>query len=110
VTSGVFWFESQAEQQQSVSLRPLLLQVNKETTDSLRQYFGTTVTKQHYIGINFKKRFKFGKVCRHSLRIVLSSRFLPKNLRIKVHKSTVSAACLRGCETCFKTCWMDKGS
>jgi len=49
------------------------------------KYLGTTLTNQNSIQEEIKSRLKSGNACYHSVRNRLSSRFLPKNLKIKIY-------------------------
>jgi len=44
-------------------------------------------------------RLKSGNVCYHSVKNLLSSTLLSKNLKIKIHRIIILPAVLYGCET-----------
>jgi len=48
------------------------------------KYLGTIVTNQNSIAEEIKSRLRSGNACYHSVRNILSSRFLPKNFKIKI--------------------------
>ena len=52
-----------------------------------------------YIQEEIKRRLKAGNSCYYSVRTLLSSRFLSKNLKIKIYKTIVLPVVLYGCET-----------
>jgi hypothetical protein len=52
-------------------------------------YFGTTVTDQHLIQDEIKRRLNSCKVCYHSVPNLLSSRLLSKNVKIRIYKSII---------------------
>jgi len=43
--------------------------------------------------------FRSGNACYHSVQNLLSSRLLPKNLKIKIYRTIILPAVLYGCET-----------
>ena len=49
------------------------------------KYFGTTLTNQNSIQEEIKSRLKLGNACYYSVQNLLSSMFLPKNLKIKIY-------------------------
>ena len=48
------------------------------------KYLGTNLTYQNSIQEEIKSRLKSGNACYHSVLNLLSSRLLPKNLKIKI--------------------------
>ena len=60
---------------------------------------GTTLTDQNSIQEEIKSRLKSWNACYHSLQNTLSSSVLPKNLKIKVHKTIILPLLLYGSET-----------
>ena len=53
------------------------------------KYLGTTLTNQNSIAEDIKSRLKSGNACYHSVQILLSSRLLSNNLKIKVHRTVI---------------------
>ena len=62
------------------------------------KYLGTNLTYQNSIQEEIKCRLKSGNACYHSVKNLLSSRLLSKNLKIKIY-STILPVVLYGCET-----------
>jgi hypothetical protein len=48
------------------------------------KYLGTTLTNQNDIRGEMKNRLNSGDACYHSVQNLLSSRLIPKNLKIKI--------------------------
>jgi len=63
------------------------------------KYLGTTLTNQNSIPEENKSRLRSGNACYHSVQNILSSRLLPKNLKIKVYRTIILPIVLYGCET-----------
>ena len=63
------------------------------------KYLGTTLTNQNSIQEEIKCRLKLGNACYYSVQNLLSSRFLSKNLKIKVYRTIIPSVVLYGCET-----------
>jgi hypothetical protein len=63
------------------------------------RYLGTTVTNQNSIQDEIKMRLNSGNACYHSVQILLSSRLLSKNLKIRIFKKSILPVVLYGCET-----------
>ena len=63
------------------------------------KYLGTTLTNQNSIEEEIKRRLKSGNACYHSVLNILSSRFLSKNLKIKIYRNVILPVVLYGCET-----------
>ena len=61
--------------------------------------FGNYLNKPNYIQEEIKIRWKSGNACYHSVQNLLSFSLLPKNLKIKIYRSTVLSVVLYGCET-----------
>jgi hypothetical protein len=51
------------------------------------RYLGTTITNQNLISEEIKRRLNSGNACYHSVQSLLSSRLLPKNLKIRIYKT-----------------------
>ena len=60
---------------------------------------GTTFTNQNSIAEEIKRRLKSENACYHSVQNILSSRFLSKNLKIKIYRNVILPVVLYGCET-----------
>jgi hypothetical protein len=63
------------------------------------KYLGTTLTNQNSVAEEIKSRLRPGNACYHSVQNLLSSRFLYKNLKIKIYRTIILPVVLRGCET-----------
>ena len=63
------------------------------------KYLGTTLTNQNSIAEEIKSRLRSGNACYHSVQNLLSSRFLSKNLKIKIYRTIFFPVVLYGCET-----------
>jgi hypothetical protein len=62
------------------------------------KYLGTTVTNQNLIQEEIKRRLNSGNACYHSVYNLLSSRLLPRNVKIRICKTTILPVVLYGCE------------
>ena len=62
------------------------------------RYLGTTLTYQNSIQDEIKSRLKSWNACYHSVQNLLSSSLLPKNLKIKIYRTTILPVVLYGCE------------
>ena len=65
------------------------------------KYSGTTLTNQNSIQEEIKSRLKLRNACYHSVRNLLSSSLLFKNLKIKIYRTIILPVVLYGCETWF---------
>ena len=63
------------------------------------KYFGTALTNQNSIQEEIKSRMKSGNACYRSVRNLLYSSLLSKNLKIKVYRTLTFPVFLYGCET-----------
>jgi hypothetical protein len=63
------------------------------------KYLGTTVTNQNLIPEEIRRRLNSGNACYHPVQILLSSRLLSKNLKIRIYKTIILPVVLYGCET-----------
>jgi hypothetical protein len=61
--------------------------------------FGTTVTNQNSIQEEIKRRLNSGNVCYHSVKQLLSSCLLSKNVKIRIYESIILPVALYECET-----------
>jgi hypothetical protein len=62
------------------------------------RYLGTTIKNQNLIQEEIKRRLNSGNACYRSVRKLLSSRLLSKNIKIRIYK-TILHVVLYGCET-----------
>jgi len=62
------------------------------------KYLGTILTNQNSIAEEVKSRLRSGNACYHSMQNLLSSRFLSKNLKIKIYRTIILSVVLYGCE------------
>ena len=62
-------------------------------------YLGVTVTNTNDIREEIKCRINMGNACYYSLEKMLSSRLLPKELKVKTYKTIILPVVLYGCET-----------
>ena len=62
------------------------------------KYLGTTIANRNSIQEEIKGRLKSGNACCHSVRNVLSSSLLSRNLKCKVYR-TIILLVLYGCKT-----------
>jgi len=63
------------------------------------KYLVTDLTNQNSIGEEIKSRLRSGSACYHSVQNLLSSRFLSKNLKIKIYRTVILTVVLYGCKT-----------
>ena len=67
------------------------------------KYLGSLLTNQNSIKDKIKCRLKAGNSCYYSVQTILSSRFLSKNLKIKINNTIILPVVLYGCETWYLT-------
>jgi hypothetical protein len=63
------------------------------------KYFGTTLTNQNDIHDEIKSRLNSGNACYYSVKNLLSSSLISRNLKIKIHKTVILPVVLYGWET-----------
>jgi hypothetical protein len=62
-------------------------------------YSGTTLTDQNCMQEQIKSRLNLGNACYRSVRSLLSSYLLPRNVKVKIYKTIILPVVLYGCET-----------
>jgi len=60
-------------------------------------YLGTTLTNQNSRQAEIKSSLKTGNACYHSVRNLLCSSLLSKNLKIKIYRTIILPVVLYGC-------------
>jgi len=67
------------------------IKTNNNPFESVEQfkYLGTTLTNQNSIQAENTSRLKSGNACYHSVRNLLSSSLLSKNLKIKIYRTII---------------------
>jgi len=60
------------------------------------KYLGTNFTNKNSIAEEIKSRLRSGNACYHSVQNLLSSRFLSKNLKIKIYRTIISPVICMG--------------
>jgi hypothetical protein len=63
------------------------------------KYLGTTLTDQNCIREEIRSRLNSGNACYHSVKSILSSRLLSRNVKVKIYKTIILPVVLYGCET-----------
>jgi hypothetical protein len=63
------------------------------------KYLEITLKYQNFIQEEIKSRLKSRNTCYYLVRNLLSSSLLPKNLKIKIHRTIISLVVLHGCKT-----------
>ena len=67
------------------------MRIDNSTFEKVEEfkYLGTTLTNQNSIPEEIKSRLRLGNACYHSVQNLLSSRFLSKNLKIKIYRTKI---------------------
>jgi hypothetical protein len=63
------------------------------------KFLGTTLTDQYCVQDEIKCRLNSGNACYHSVRSLLSSRLLYRNVKVKIYKTIILPDVLYGYET-----------
>ena len=63
------------------------------------KYLATTLTNQNSIPEEIKSRMKSGNACYHSVRNLLTSSLLSKNIKMKIYRTIILRVVLYECET-----------
>jgi hypothetical protein len=67
------------------------------------KYLGTTLTDQNCMQKVINSRQNSGNACYHSVRNLLSSCLLSRNLKVQIYKTIILPVVLYGCETWLLT-------
>jgi UDP-galactopyranose mutase len=78
-----------------------IVRIDNSTFERVEEfkYLGTILTNQNSIAEEIKSRLRSGNACYYSVRKLLSSRLLFKNLKIKIYRTIILPVVLYGCET-----------
>jgi hypothetical protein len=63
------------------------------------KFLKTTVTNQNLIQEEIKRKLNSYNACYHLVQNLLSSHLLPRNVKIRIHNTTILPVVLYGCET-----------
>jgi hypothetical protein len=63
------------------------------------KYLGTNLSNQNSIQEEVKSRLKLGNACYHSVRNLLSTSLIYRNINIKIHRTSILSVVFYGCET-----------
>jgi hypothetical protein len=63
------------------------------------RYLGTTVTNQYLIQEEIKRRLNSSNACYNSVKNLLSSGLLSRNINFRIYKTIILSLILYGCET-----------
>jgi hypothetical protein len=67
------------------------------------KYLGMTLKDQNSIQEEIRSRLNSGNACYHSVKNLLSSSLLSKNLKFKIYRPIILPVVLYGCETWWLT-------
>jgi hypothetical protein len=73
------------------------------------RYLGKTLTNQNFIHKEIKSRLKSGNTWYYSVQNPLSSSFLPKHIKINLHRAIILPVVMYGCEIWSLTLWRNIG-
>ena len=77
------------------------VKIDNSSTERVEEfkYLGTTLTDQNSLQEEIKSRLKLEYACYYSVQNLFSSRWLSKNLKIKIYRTIILPVVLYGCET-----------
>jgi len=77
------------------------IKINNSSFERVEEfkYLKTTLTNKNSILEEMKSRVKSGNACYHSVKYLLSSNLLSKNIKIKIGRIVIFPVVLYGCET-----------
>jgi len=83
------------------ALRSRSMKIDNSSFERVEQfkYLGTNLTNQNSTQEEIKSRLKSRAVCYYSVQNLLTSSSLPKNLKIRIHRTIILLIVLNGCET-----------
>jgi hypothetical protein len=81
------------------------IKIDNSSFERVEQFknLGTTLTYQNSIQEEIKISLKSRTACYHSVRNVLSSRLLSKNIKIEIYRTIILPFVVYGCETWWLT-------
>ena len=82
-----------------ISNQNIKISSNSYEKVKILKYLGSLLTSQNYIYEEIKCGLKAGNSYYCTVRTILSSRLLSKNLKIKIYKTIILPGVLYGCET-----------
>jgi hypothetical protein len=84
---------------QKIGQKHCIKRANRSFEDVAKfSYPDTTLTDQNCMHKEIKSRVNSGNACYHSVQSLLSSRLLPRNLKVKIYKTIILPVVLYGCE------------
>jgi len=77
------------------------VRIDNSTVERVEEFkcLGTTLKNQNSIAEEIKNRMRSGNVCYHSVQNLMSSRFLFKNVKIRIYRTIILLVILYRCET-----------
>jgi len=81
------------------------VRIDNSTLERVKEfkYLGTILTNQNSIAEEIRSRLRSGNDCYLSVKNLLSSRLLSKNLKIKIYRNIILPVVLYGCENWWLT-------